>query len=88
MYAFIKKNVPTGINNRAVSMHVGVYALYLIGLFYFYAVFIRRLGEVDNDRFMREISIKIGLSCLSQVALCYLFYVLATNQINLQGNSS
>ena len=75
-YVFINKNVPTGINNRAVSMHVGVVLLYLIGLVCFYITFIRRIESVDPQEFLIEITIKAGLSSLSQVALSYLFYEL------------
>ena len=60
-------------------MHVGVYMLYLIGLLYFYFVSMRHIGSVGQNQFLLQISIKIGLSCLSQVALSYLFYVLCVN---------
>ena len=60
-------------------MHVGVYMLYLIGLLYFYFVSMRHIGSVTQNQFLLQISIKIGLSCLSQVALSYLFYVLCVN---------
>jgi len=50
-YAFINKNVPAGINNRAVSMHVGVYLLYLISLVYIYFTFARKVDSVGPHQF-------------------------------------
>jgi hypothetical protein len=34
-YVFLNKKTASGINNLAVSQHVGVYMLYLAGLIYF-----------------------------------------------------
>jgi len=44
-FVFIKKNVPTGINNCAVGKHLSVYLLYLIGLVYFDITYIMRYKE-------------------------------------------
>ena len=51
-YVYINKKIPTGVNNRAVSMHVGVYMLYLIGLFYFYFAYIKSIGTVGKNQFL------------------------------------
>ena len=62
--------------------------LYLIGLLYYYFVCIRHIGSVNKNQFLIQSIIKIGLSCLSQVALSYLFYVLCVNSsIKSRANS-
>jgi hypothetical protein len=47
-YVFINKNTASGTNNLAVSLHVGVYMLYLSGLIYFYFVNIRHIESVGQ----------------------------------------
>jgi len=52
LYVFLKKNAPYDINNKAVCFHVGVYMLYLIGLFYFYFTFIVDIGSDGKNKFL------------------------------------
>lgn len=68
------------MDNRAVSMHVGVYLVYLISLFYFYYTFIKNVGAVGSKKFLFQISIKNGLATLALVALAYLFYIICSGQ--------
>jgi len=51
LYVLINNNTPTGTNNRAVIMHVGVYILYLLSLLYFYLCFYRNVGKIGEKRF-------------------------------------
>ena len=74
IYYVLKEN-NVGINNRAVSLHVMVYLIYLAGLLDFYFTIIKSIQTVTPKSFLIQNSIREFLSMVSMVALAYVFYV-------------
>jgi positive regulator of sigma E activity len=61
------------VNVTAMSIHVGAYLMYLIGLVYFFVDSFAS-AELTADKWLVTQTVRTTFMMISQIMLCYVFY--------------
>jgi len=77
MYVFIREKTVSSVNVGYLILHLTIYSLYLLSVFYYWWSVIVHPPTTDRQ-FMISISIRGSFQCLSMVGMAFMFYKLCT----------